>query len=81
MKVEFVHKVEGENGAVKFETIGQETITIDSGAEESVCPLGWGAAFGLDRVKAGGEMKMVNAGGGVMPHYGSRKVVFASAGF
>ena len=81
INAEFIKKVVGPNNEDKFETIGHEIITIDSGAEESVCPLGWGEGFGLSPVKPGKEMRMVNAGGGVMQHYGSRKVQFAAAGF
>ena len=78
---ELVRKVQADNGEEKFETLGQEVITIDSGAEESVCPLGWGEVFGLSPVKPGREMRMINAGGGTMQHYGSRKVQFAAASF
>ena len=81
INVEFVKKALGSNNEAKFEVIGQETITIDSGAEESVCPLGWGEGFGLNLVQPGKEMRMINAGGGVMPHFGSRKVQFAATGF
>ena len=77
INVEFVKKVAED----KFMKIGSEVITIDSGAEESVCPLSWGEAFGLNPVRAGGEMRMINAAGDTMPHYGSRKVQFAAAGF
>ena len=48
----------------KHETVGSEVITIDSGAEESVCPLSWGEDFGLRQVQPGQEMNMFNAGGG-----------------
>ena len=81
MEVELVQKKVGEKGEIKFEKVGQETITIDSGAEESVCPLGWGDSFGLEGIKPGREMRMINAGGGVMPHYGSRSVQFSTTGF
>jgi hypothetical protein len=81
LNVEFVRKVIGPNGEERFETMGKELITIDSGAEESVCPLGWGESFGINPVRPGMELRMINAGGGVMPHFGSRKVQFASTGF
>ena len=64
-----------------LEAVGKETITVDSGAEESVCPLGWGEMCGLEPVKPGKELRMINAGGGAMKHYGSRKVQFGTAGF
>ena len=77
LEIEFVK--EGEKG--NMEIVGRESITVDSGAEESVCPLGWGEVFGLKPVKPGQELRMINAGGDVMPHYGSRKVTFKSKGF
>ena len=50
-------------------------ITVDSAAEESVCPLHWAEQFGLNPVEKGREMKLVNASGGRISHWGSRKVV------
>ena len=79
--VEFVKRVQGTSGETKREKIGQETIAVDSGAEESVCPLGWGEAFGLTPVKPGKDLRMVDVGGGVVQHFGSRKVQFAEMGF
>ena len=77
LNVEFVRKI----GEGRFEKVGNETITVDSGAEESVCPLGWGDGFGMMPVREGCGMRMVNAAGDQMPHYGSRRVQFAAAGF
>ena len=51
-------------------------ITVDSAAEESVCPQGWAAHFGLSPVPKGQGMKLVNASGGEIMHYGSRRVAF-----
>ena len=81
IKVEFVKSVAGKDGERSLKKMGSEFITVDSGAEESVCPLGWGDVFELTAVKPGKEMKMVNAGGGEMQHYGSRKVQFAATTF
>ena len=81
IKVKFVKSVVGNDGVRSLKKVGSEFITVDSGAEESVCPLGWGDTFELTAVKPGKEMKMVNAGGGEMPHYGSRKVQFAASTF
>ena len=77
INVEFVKKVADDT----YETIGKDVFTVDSGAEESVCPLSWGEAFGLRTVSPGQEMKMINAAGDTMQHYGSRKVQFAAAAF
>ena len=54
-------------------------ITVDSGAEESVCPPGWGEWFGM--VNAARRMNLVGAGGGSIEHYGSRRVRFTDQGF
>ena len=48
-------------------------ITVDSAAEESVCPHAWGKQFGLREV--GEKMNLVNASGAKIPHYGEREVV------
>ena len=51
-------------------------ITVDSGAEESVCPWGWGAQF---EVKPASKwMTFRNASGGVINHYGTREVTVVS---
>ena len=81
IKIEFVKSVAGKDGERSLKKMGSEFITVDSGAEESVCPLGWGDTFELTAVKPGREMKMVNAGGGEMQHFGSRKVQFAAVTF
>jgi site-specific recombinase XerD len=81
IEVEFVKDEVGADGVWKRTPVGKETITIDSGAEESVCPMGWGESFGMKAVSPGAEMRMVSAAGTEMKHYGSRKVVFAAEGF
>ena len=79
--VEFVKDEMGPDGVARRVKMGREVITIDSGAEESVCPMGWGEAFGMKAVSPGAEMRMVSAAGTEMKHYGSRKVGFAAEGF
>ena len=49
-------------------------ITVDSAADESVCPRGWAAHFGTDPVER--KLQLVNASGGPIGHYGSRQVAF-----
>ena len=78
LRVEFVRR---RNEGEGWESLGKETVTIDSGAEESVCPMEWGAEFGMKAVAPGREMRMVSAGGGEMRHYGSRKVQIRAASF
>ena len=54
-------------------------VTVDSAAEESVCPMAWGEHFGLDPVQPGKHMSFISANGGRIAHHGSRKVVVRSA--
>ena len=60
---------------VSFGEKGEEwiEITVDSAAEESVCPHGWGNQFGINGVEQ--KLNLVNASGGKIQHYGERKVV------
>ena len=74
MDVGFVEKVAGG-----WVSRGVAEITVDSGAEESVCPLGWREWFGM--VKAARKMNLVGAGGGSIEHYCSRRVRFTDQGF
>ena len=52
----------------------QTEITVDSAAEESVCPQAWAAGFGLQA--ADRQLKLVNASGGRIEHFGKRAVSF-----
>ena len=61
---------------VVFEDGRDSTITVDSGAEESVCPLDWGDQFPLD--KRGPLRNFRSASGGTIRHFGSRQVVLKS---
>jgi hypothetical protein len=58
--------------------IGADEITIDSAAEESVCPRHWATAFGTKAT--GKKLKFVNASGGEMGHYGERVASFRTMG-
>ena len=49
-------------------------ITVDSAAEESVCPKDWGQEY--PTTKPSRWMKFVNASGGSMGHYGEKNVTF-----
>ena len=49
-------------------------ITIDSAAEESVCPRKWAEGFGLEM--ADRPLRLVNASGGRIEHFGKRAVSF-----
>jgi hypothetical protein len=56
---------------------GKKTeITVDSGAEENVCPWEWGQEFGVNT--AGKKMIFRGANGAWIDHYGERKVFVQS---
>ena len=61
---------------VSFVGGGSTQITVDSGAEESVCPWEWGSQFGLR--PADQWMAFRNASGGLIEHYGTREVLVES---
>ena len=65
-KVLEINGVENVNRRVK--------IGVDSCAAMTVCPQGWAKEFKLDPVKPGEELRLVNASGGQIAHYGERKV-------
>ena len=58
LRVEFVRRkvVDGEE---RWESLGREEVTVDSGAEESVCPRAWGEGFGMVAVAPGCELMMI----------------------
>ena len=57
---------------VKFPGGVKTQITVDSGAEESVCPVGWGAEFGTEELDR--RLNLINASGAKIPHMGQRLV-------
>jgi hypothetical protein len=61
-----------------WQKIGMGEITIDSAAEESVCPRAWAEAFGTKPVNK--KMRFINASGGEMGHYGERTASFRTVG-
>ena len=61
---------------VSFVGGGRVEITVDSGAEESVCPWEWGSQFGTK--PASKWMTFKNASGGFIDHYGTREVLVVS---
>ena len=67
LDVEFVIKKEGE-----LISLGKGEITVDSAAEESVCPKDWGGAFELKTQKK--KMNFRAANGQAMEHYGERTI-------
>jgi hypothetical protein len=72
-EVHEIHAVEAG-----WKKIGMEEITIDSAAEESVCPREWGAAFGTKPTDR--KLRFINASGGEMGHYGERTANFRTVG-
>ena len=56
---------------------GERTlITVDSGAEENVCPWSWGEQFETRDPKVKRDFR--NASGGAITHYGERRVLVES---
>ena len=53
---------------------GASEITVDSAAEESVCPREWGQEYETKDPKK--WMRFVNASGGQMGHYGEKAATF-----
>ena len=49
--------------------------TVDSAAEESVCPKDWRTQFGIRPNDENREMNFVSANAGKIEHYGERKIV------
>ena len=62
----------------KWMPLGTGEITVDSAAEESVCPKGWGEAFPMR--KPSRWLRFVNASGGPMGHYGEKTATFMAKG-
>ena len=54
-----------------FRPVGAGEITVDSAAEESVCPKMWGKAYPLREPAR--RLKFMSASGGSMKHYGERR--------
>jgi len=54
-------------------------ITVDSGAEENVCPWEWGKHFGIDEPKK--WMNFASASGSRIEHYGTRNVNMTASTF
>jgi hypothetical protein len=61
---------------VSFVGGGKTEITVDSGAEENVCPWGWGEHFEVK--PADRWMSFKNASGGSIEHFGKRDVLVSS---
>ena len=53
-------------------------VTVDSAADESVCPADWGDHFGLQEVEPERRMSFFSASGSRIQHHGSRKVIVNS---
>ena len=49
-------------------------ITVDSGAADNVCPLGWGQCFGMQTLQDRQRINFVGPNGMQIQHYGSRDV-------
>ena len=72
----------GNAWVVDVNMIGTEKaaeIWVDSAAEESVCPREFGVEFGLSAPEK--EIRLVNASGGKIQHFGARRIKVTAAGF
>ena len=49
-------------------------ITVDSGAADNVCPVGWAPEFGVKPCAPGTEQTFINASGAPIKHHGEKKV-------
>ena len=72
-KVKWIQTVSDE-GAGKW--VGATEIVVDSAADESVCPWEWAKAFPIKEVPAGRRMRLKNASGGQIQHYGEKTIHF-----
>ena len=54
-------------------------IWVDSAAEESVCPQEFGMEFGMSKAET--EVRLVNASGGRIEHFGGRRIKALASGF
>ena len=61
---------------VNFVGGSKTEITVDSGAEENVCPWDWGSQFQVRPAEK--WMNFRNASGGYIDHYGARDVIVTS---
>jgi hypothetical protein len=57
-------------------SLGPGEITVDSAAEESVCPSDWGEAYPVTKPEK--WLKFTNASGGKMGHYGATETTFVA---
>ena len=63
-----------------WDSFGKAVVTVDSAADESVCPKDWANMFDLQKIEEGKELRLRSANGGKIAHYGQRDVVFEVAG-
>ena len=66
------------SGEMPWRPVGSGEITVDSAAEESVCPKSWGEAYQMR--KPSRWLRFVNASGGQMGHYGEKTATFRAGG-
>ena len=76
-------KIRKKGGAYVIDVVvvggRKEEVTIDSGAEESVCPWWWGEEAPIKAATS--RISLVNASGRPIAHYGSRDVVLQAEVF
>ena len=60
--------------------VGTTEIVVDSAADESVCPWEWAKAFQIKDIPEGRRMRLKNASGGKIQHYGEKVIHFKTGG-
>ena len=71
----WIHEVTADDG---WKAVAAAEITIDSAADESVCPQNWLKTFKTNLLPDREKMKFRNASGGEMAHYGEKRVDFVT---
>ena len=71
-------QIQGVDLDGKGKWVGTAEIVVDSAADESVCPWEWAKAFKTLEVAEERKMKLRNAGGGRINHYGEKMVNFTA---
>ena len=73
---EDVNWIQAVSDEDKGKWVGTTEIVVDSAADESVCPWEWAKAFPTREVPAGMRMRLKNASGGKIQHYGEKIIHF-----
>ena len=70
--------IQGVASETQGKWVGTTEIVVDSAADESVCPWGWAKPFKTVEVAPERQMKLKNASGGHIQHWGEKQVSFVA---